>query len=75
MVPGAEELGAKNQGREEPENKTTCAVAGFRRRGAREEEGAWYHNCIPIYDAFVVILWKCSVVAISAREWLLLHAL
>ena len=27
MVPGAEELGAKDQGREEPENKTTCALA------------------------------------------------
>ena len=37
MVPGAEELGAKNQGREEPENKTACALAGFIRRGAREE--------------------------------------
>ena len=37
MVPGAEELGAKNQGREEPENKTTCALAGFRRREAGEE--------------------------------------
>ena len=36
-LPSAEELGAKNQGREEPENKTTCALAGFRRRGAREE--------------------------------------
>ena len=39
MVPGAKELGAKNQGREEPENKTTCAVASEGGEPEKRERG------------------------------------
>ena len=39
MVPGAEELGTKNQGREEPENKTTCALASEGGEPEKRERG------------------------------------
>ena len=39
MVPGAEELGTKNQGREEPGNKTTCAVASEGGEPEKRERG------------------------------------